>query len=179
MLVLGMGNIGGDYARKMKALGAYVIGVRRTAHDKPDYLDELYSLEDFEPALSRADIVAMILPGGENTRHFLDARRLGMLKEGALLINAGRGPAVDAAALKEALRSGRLGGAALDVTDPEPLPADDELWDMENVVITPHCAGNLLLSQTTDKIFRILGDNLHAYTHGGEITNRVDRRLGY
>ena len=121
VLVLGIGDIGGDYARKMKALGAVcVIGIRRTSKEKPDYLDEQYTMEELDSVLGRADIVAMVLPGGEATCHLMDERRLGLMKKGRLPGQRGTGETpIDPDALYRALISGQLAGCGLDVTEPE------------------------------------------------------------
>ena len=156
ILILGLGDIGGDYARKVKALGAYTIGVRRTCREKPEYLDEQYTMDDLDRLLPRADVVAMVVPGGPAPCHLMDERRLRLMKKGAYLINVGRGNAIDPAALKAVLKDGHLGGCGLDVTEPEPLPPEDELWAMDNVVITPHVAGNFFLAETFEPV---------SYTH--------------
>ncbi len=163
VLVLGLGDIGGSYARRMKALGAYVIGVRKNDRPKPDYVDEQVLLEDLDSVLGRADIVSAVLPHTAETNHLFDARRLALMKEGAYLINCGRGTAVVLDDLMSALDSGHLAGAALDVTEPEPLPADHPLWDYEQVLLTPHVAGGFHLQQTYEKILEIAGKNLRAY----------------
>ncbi|WP_130836515.1 D-2-hydroxyacid dehydrogenase [Lachnoclostridium sp. Marseille-P6806] len=180
VLVLGLGDIGGSYARKIRALGARcVIGVRRTESAKPDYLDEQYTMEALHELLPRADIVAMALPGGSGTTHVMNDETLRLMKKGAYLINAGRGSSVDPEALRAVLEEGLLGGAGLDVTEPEPLPADDPLWDMPNVLITPHVAGQFFLQETFERIVRIAGGNLEAWTHGKELTHQVNRSAGY
>lgn len=180
VLVLGLGDIGSRYARMMHALGADVIGVRRTVRgDKPDYLMEQHGIEDLDKLLPRADIVAMILPGGSATEHIMDERRLFLMKKGAYLINDGRGNAVDPAALKKVLREGHLGGAGLDVTEPEPLPEDDELWDMDRVIITPHVAGQFLLPKTFENVVEIAGENLRAFVSGKPLRHVVSREKGY
>lgn len=160
VLILGVGDIGGSYARKVKALGAYVIGVRKNNHPKPDYLDEQVLLEDLDQVIGRADIVASVLPDTAETRNLFEQHRLAQMKTGAYLINCGRGSAVDLDALKESLDSGHLSGAGLDVTNPEPLPADHPLWDYDNVIITPHVAGGFHLQQTFDRILEIARNNL-------------------
>ena len=132
VLVLGLGDIGGRYAQKMKALGAYVIGFRKSEKSRPEYVDEQYTIDRLPEIIGRADIVAMVLPGGKDTEKLMDAEMLGRMKKGSFLINCGRGNAVDPEALRAALDEGRLAGAALDVTDPEPLPADDPLYLPEN-----------------------------------------------
>lgn len=173
VLVLGVGDIGGSYARKMKALGAYVIGARKNVHEKPDWLDEQVTIDRLDEVLPRADIVAMVLPSGDDTYHIMNESRFSLMKDGAFIINAGRGNSIDPAALKDALYSGRLAGAALDVTEPEPLPTGDELWDMENVIITPHVAGWLHVPETLDRIIGIAGENLSAWLKGEPMRNLV------
>ena len=177
--VLGLGDIGASYAKKVKALGAYVIGFRRTLQEKPEYLDEQYTLSALDDVLPRADIVAMVLPGVPETEYLMDERRIGLMKQGAYLINVGRGNAIDPAALKQAIASGHLGGAGIDVTDPEPLPADDVLWDFDNVIVTPHVAGQFFLRETVERIVRIACGNLKHYLNGEEMTHVVNRTYGY
>ena len=179
VIVLGLGDIGGRYARKMKALGAYVIGFRRTNKEKPDYVDEQYTLDSLPEVIGRADIVAMVLPGSEQTERLMDLDMLHRMKKGSFLINCGRGNAVDLEALKAVLDEGHLAGAALDVTDPEPLPADDSLWDYENVLLTPHVAGNFWLPKTLQNVIRITGENLYRYAHDEPLTHIVSRKTGY
>lgn len=180
VLVLGLGDIGGKYAKKMHALGARVIGVRRTAHaEKPDYLEEQHTIEELDSLLPRADIVAMVLPGGDDTDHIMDERRLRLLKPGACLINDGRGNAIDPEALKKVLQEGYLGGVGLDVTEPEPLPSEDALWDMDRVIITPHIAGRFLLPKTFENVVHIAGENLHAFLNGETLKHVVNRKTGY
>lgn len=180
VLVLGLGDIGGRYAKKMHALGAHVIGVRRHLHGpKAEYLEEEHTMEDLDGLLPRADIVAMVLPGETATVHVMDERRLRLMKKGAYLINVGRGNAIDMTALRKVLQEGQPGGVALDVTDPEPLPPDDPLWDMSRVVITPHVAGKYNLQKTVDNIVRIAGENLHAFTHDEPLQHVVNREVGY
>lgn len=179
VLVLGLGDIGSRYAKKMKALGAAVIGVRRTRKEKPDYLDEQYTMDQLDALLPRADYVAMVLPGGPATEHVMDERRLRLMKKGAFLINCGRGNAVDPKALRKVLSEGLLGGAALDVTEPEPLPEDDPLWDFPNVIITPHVAGKFLMQSTYEKVVAIAAENLRRFGSGEPLTHVVDRKAGY
>ena len=107
ILVLGLGRIGSDYAKKVNALGAHVIGVKRTIKDKPDYVDEIHTIDEIDDLLGRADIVAMVLPGSEDTKHIINTNRLSKMKHGAYLINVGRGNAIEPSALKAALKIGR------------------------------------------------------------------------
>ena len=179
ILILGAGSIGKSYAKKVKALGAKVIAVTRTAKEKISCFDEQYTVEKLDELLPRADILAMILPGGENTNHIMNYEKLSKMKEGAFLINVGRGNSIDPDALKKILREGKLGGVALDVTEPEPLPENDELWDFENVIIAPHSGGQLFLQTTRDKVFQICMENLYNKFHDKKLKNIVDRKLGY
>lgn len=174
ILVLGLGNIGGDFARKVKALGAYTIGVRRNAGDCPDYVDEMHPLSKLDELLPRADAVAIALPLTEETRGLMNEERLLLMKKDALLINVGRGPIVDTGALLRIMGAGQLGGAALDVTDPEPLPADHPLWQQERVIITPHVAGSFYLPETKNRVISIFLENLQKYRAGERLRNLVE-----
>ncbi|MDO4295545.1 MAG: D-2-hydroxyacid dehydrogenase [bacterium] len=178
-LVVGLGDIGGSYARKMKALGSYTIGIRRTATDKPDYLDELYALSDLDELLPRADFVALSLPNSSETYHLMDERRLLLMKSSAILINVGRGTAIDTDALLHVLNKGHLAGCAVDVTDPEPLPPTHPLWDAPRMIITPHISGFYHLPETFERIVRIAGENLEAFLAGKPLRNVVDFSTGY
>lgn len=178
-LVLGMGNLGTEFARRMNALGSHVVGLRRTQKQKPDCYEEQYLMDALEEELAKADIVALCLPGTEATSHLLDERRLALMKPSAILINVGRGMLVDNLALANLLRAGKLGGAAVDVTDPEPLPADHPLWEAPNVLITPHVSGGYHMKETFERILQITAENLRAYAQGERLRNQVNRKAGY
>lgn len=180
-LVVGLGDIGGEYAKRMKALGSYTIGVRRTAGEKPEYLDEIYTTDKLDELLPRADFVALVLPNTPQTRGLMDERRLRLMKEKAFLINVGRGTAIDSEALNRVLRDGWLGGCAVDVTDPEPLPAEHPLWAAPRMIITPHISGQYHLQETFERIVRIAGENLEKFLAGktDEMRNLVDFETGY
>jgi len=178
-LIAGLGDIGGEFALKLKALGAYTIGIKRRDTAKPGYLDELYMMDKFETVLPRADIVALSLPSTKLTNKIINERTIGLMKQDAIIINVGRGNAIDTEALCDALESGRIAGAALDVTDPEPLPADHRLWKVKNAVITPHVSGGFSLQETHDRIVAICADNLEAWLNGRSLKNIVDLSEGY
>ncbi|KIR03577.1 D-3-phosphoglycerate dehydrogenase [Lachnospiraceae bacterium TWA4] len=163
ILVLGLGDIGGSYAKKVKALGAYVLGVRHLNKPKPEYLDEQYTLEALPELVQRADIIASVLPSTKETKHLFNKELLEKCKKGAYLINCGRGDSVNLDALKFALDEKILAGAGLDVTEPEPLNEDHALWDYENVLITPHVAGGFHLQQTFDAIIELAGKHLNEW----------------
>ena len=178
-LVIGLGSIGGDYARKMALLGSRVIGIRRTKAECPDYLEEIGTFEDIDRFLPEADIVAMALPNTPQTYHIMNEERLSGMKRGSILLNVGRGTAIDQDALVKVLRNGPLTGASIDVTDPEPLPEDHPLWRCENLLLTPHIAGDYHLQETLDQIVELFIDNLGRYARGKELKNPVDKKTGY
>ena len=179
VLVLGMGDIGGEFGRRCKALGAKVIGVRRSPRACPDYAQEVHTLEDLDQLLPRADVVAVTLPGTEATRGLLGREQFAAMKQGAYLLNVGRGFIVDTEALCDALESGRLGGAGLDVTDPEPLPPEHRLWRISRAVVTPHISGFYHLKETHRRIVNICAENLEKFGRGQPLRNLVDFSTGY
>lgn len=179
-LVVGLGDIGSEFAARYKALGGYVIGIKRTkAAQKPDCTDELYTTEELDKHIPRADVIALSLPSTKETMHLFGAERIGLMKRGALLVNVGRGTAVDTDALSDALYAGKIGGAALDVTDPEPLPPSHPLWDAPNTIITPHVSGGWEIPENTERVLDIVYDNLRRFTDGLPFCNVVDRTTGY
>lgn len=179
VLVIGMGDIGTMFAQKMKALGCRTVGIKRHEGRKPEGVDDLYTLERLERELPKADIVAMSLPGNQDTYHMMNAERLALMKKNAVLINVGRGITVDTDALVQALQEKRIAGACLDVTDPEPLPADHPLWDMENVILTPHISGGYALPETLEQILTICIENLECYMVKRPLRNIIDFKTGY
>ncbi len=169
--VLGFGNIGKEIAVRLRAFGARVIAVTRS--DRTDPLaDESVSITHLHDVLARVDAVIVAVPLDGTTRHLIDARALAALRPHALLVNIARGGSVDTAALREALAAGRLGGAAIDVTDPEPLPADDPLWTMPNVLVTPHVAG-YGADVPARRILALLGRNLAHFLNNRPLEAQV------
>lgn len=179
VLVLGMGDIGGEFAARCKALGAKVIGVRRSPRPCPEYADEVHLLEDLDSLLPQADVVAVTLPGTDATRGLMSRERLAKMKEGAVLLNVGRGFIVDTEALCDALESGHLSGAGVDVTDPEPLPPTHRLWNIPTAVVTPHISGFYHLRETHERIVGIFLENLRHFQAGEPLRNLVDFATGY
>jgi len=174
--VLGVGAIGGYSARVGKAFGMTVIGLRRSAEPHAD-VDRMYSYDERMEFFAASDVVMNSLPLTERTRHYMGRDEFAALKPGAIVINTGRGGTIDTEALMEALRSGKVGAALLDVTDPEPLPEDHPLWAMENVYITPHYSGaHPGYQERAGKIFL---ENLRRYLAGEPMINVVDKREGY
>lgn len=179
VLVLGMGDIGGEFAARCKALGAKVIGVRRSPRPCPEYADEVHLLEDLDSLLPHADVVAITLPGTDATRGLMSRERLAKMKEGAVLLNVGRGFIVDTEALCDALERGHLSGAGVDVTDPEPLPPTHRLWNIPTAVVTPHISGFYHLRETHERIVDIFLENLRHFQAGEPLHNLVDFATGY
>jgi len=178
--IVGMGDIGTNYAKRVKAMGAACVrGVRRTQKPGPDCYDEVYTIDQLDEAIKGADVVALCVPGTDATTHLIDERRLSLMKDGAYLVNVGRGWAIDQPALIKALESGKLAGAALDVVVPEPLPADDPLWSAPNILITPHVSGNMSLDITREIVVDMFCNNIPRYVKGEPMTNLVDRKAGY
>ena len=178
-LVIGAGDIGCEFAKRIKALGAYTIGIRRAGIKKPDSLDELYHSDAIDRLLPIADTVLLSLPNTPETYHIINRKRLNAMKSDAILLNVGRGTAVDTQALYHALMEGKLFGAGLDVTDPEPLPPEHPLWNCSNVLITPHISGGGHLETTTQQIFSIFERNLCAFLKDEPLINCVDFSTGY
>lgn len=179
VLVLGMGDIGGEFAARCKALGAKVFGVRRSPRPCPEYADEVHLLEDLDSLLPQADVVAVTLPGTDATRGLMSRERLAKMKEGAVLLNVGRGFIVDTEALCDALERGHLSGAGVDVTDPEPLPPTHRLWNIPTAVVTPHISGFYHLRETHERIVGIFLENLRHFQAGEPLRNLVDFATGY
>ena len=177
--VVGMGDIGENFARRMHAMGAHVRGVKRSPGEKADYLEALYTTEALAEAVDGADTVALCLPATNETEGLISEAVLRRMKAGAVLLNAGRGATVDEDALFRALQDGHLGGALLDVTRVEPLPTDSPLWEMENVIITPHVSGSNGDPFCYNIIFEIFKDNLERFLTGSPLKNVVDVSAGY
>ncbi len=140
MAIVGYGEIGREVAQRAKAFGVRNVAVSRS-QKSDSFLAESHPLSALDSVLARADIVMLTIALTQETHHLLDARRLSLCKPGAVLINVARGGLIDQRALAEALASGQLGGAGLDVTDPEPLPPGDPLWEAPNLIVSPHFAG--------------------------------------
>jgi phosphoglycerate dehydrogenase-like enzyme len=167
--ILGLGPIGLEVARATSALGMHVIGLRRTPRgDEPC---ETLPLERLPDALARADHLVLALPLTSETHHIIDATALATLRPGAFVVNVGRGELIDEPALVDALRSGRLGGAGLDVFETEPLPEDSPLWDMPNVIVTPHDGG--FSAGGRRRAIDIFLDNLGRWARGEPLRNRA------
>jgi phosphoglycerate dehydrogenase-like enzyme len=168
VVILGLGSIGTAIAERLRPFGVEVVGVGRSARAG------VRGLPDLDEVLGEAEILVDILPLTGETKGLLDARRLALLPDGALLVNAGRGRTVETAALVAELTAGRL-RAVLDVTDPEPLPPEHALWSLPNVLISPHIAGDSPAS--TIRAFELAGDQVRRFAAGQPLINQVARYL--
>jgi phosphoglycerate dehydrogenase-like enzyme len=178
VLIVGIGEIGCAVARRAAAFGMRVTGLRRRAGvPPPDGFDQVFGSEDLPAALADADHVVLTLPNTPRSRGLFDAAAFAAMKPGAAIYNVGRGQVIDTTALIAALESGYLGGAGLDVTDPEPLPADSPLWDMENVLITAHTSG--ATPRYWERQADLIAENIRRIQRGDAPRNLVDLEAGY
>ena len=177
--VIGLGEIGLHYARMAKALGAYVLGVKRRAGAVPECVDELFLMDGLDEALRRADVVFSVLPETPATHHLFTAEKFDIMKNSAIFINCGRGGAVAEDVLYDALVSGKIAAASIDVAEREPLPSDSPLWGLRDLFITPHISGDFHLRETHDRVVSIAAENLRRYLAGQELLNPVDFESGY
>ncbi len=189
--IVGYGAIGREIARLAQAFGMRVVATRRP--DRPLAYDgwappgtgdpdgsipaAYYTLDQIGALLAESDIVVLVLPISPASAGLIGAAELAAMRPGSLLVNIGRGGLVDHAALEAALRAGQIGGALLDVTDPEPLPPESGLWGLQNVLITPHIGG--LSRHYIDRVVDIFAENLRRYLAGEPLLNVVQRELGY
>ena len=174
--VVGLGHIGREVARLCASLGLTVVGTR--AHPQPTpHVARVFAGDDLHEALSGADYVVMTTPRTPATLGMIDAAAFAAMKPGARLIDVARGGIVVADELIAALQSGHLAGAALDVFEPEPMPADCPLWDMENVMVTPHSSG--VFPGWDMKALELFAENLKGHLAGQPLFNVVDPARGY
>ncbi len=180
-LILGTGDIGTNVAKRLKAFDVHTIGIRRTVSKTSEWFDEVWTLDSLDEKLSHADLVIGCLPKTQQTTQLLTEERLRKIKKGGLVVNVGRGNLIVQSDLIKLLEEGYLSGAVLDVTDPEPLPKDDPLWGMKNVLITPHISGISFghAPQVEDNVAKICAHNLKAYLTHTKMWNVVDFESGY
>ena len=181
MLILGAGDIGTNVARLFKMMDCHITGVRRVVRDIPKEFDAIITLDQVDSLLPDADIVICCMPHTLLTQGFMNRERLELMKSTAIFVNVGRGTLVDHDALADILNAGKIYGAALDVTCPEPLPQEHPLWKCRNVIITPHVSGQTFagLSDKADYFYQVCKENLESYRDGKPLTNRVDLKTGY
>lgn len=181
VLILGTGNVGSNIAKKLSAFDTRNIGIKRTACDALPYFDRVYGMSELDSLLSDMDIVIGSLPNTDDTRGLFNYERLCKMKREALLVNVGRGSLIVMEDLVTALSEGHLSKVILDVTEIEPLPETSPLWQMPNVMITPHISGVGFdhAPETEAEIWNICIQNLHRYLDGKPLENIVDMTQGY
>ncbi len=178
LLVLGLGKIGEQLAVRGKGMQMRVLATRRRIEiDRVSVADEVFALSELAGRIGEADHVAITLPLTRDTEGLFSAALIEKMKPGAYLYNIGRGTIIDQDAMIRALQSGHLGGAGLDVTTPEPLPADSPLWDLDNVIITPHTSGSS--PKLMERAVALWTDNLQRFLAGEPLRNVVDLDAGY
>jgi len=180
LVIVGLGRVGREVARMGQAFGMRVIGVKRSlagATPAELHLDVLYGADELPRALREAQNLVLIVPHTAETDGMIGARELAMLPNGAVFINIGRGSVVDEAALIAALQSGQLLGAGLDVFRDEPLPLENPLWEMENVIVSPHSASTS--DRENARITDLFCANLRRFLAGEPLLNQFNPELGF
>jgi phosphoglycerate dehydrogenase-like enzyme len=177
LLVVGLGGIGTEIARRANALGMRVIATRNSSREGPDFVAYVGLSDELAELAGQADVVVNATPLTPATTGLFDGKFFAKMKPGAYFINVGRGKSVVTGDLIEALNSGHLGGAALDVQDPEPLPAGHPLWSARNIVITPHISAGS--DAQMERFWLLVRENLRRYTQGERMLNVVDIERGY
>jgi phosphoglycerate dehydrogenase-like enzyme len=177
VLVIGMGSIGREFAARAKALGMRILAIRENPAKGLDGADAVYGSAQIDEVLPQADYVLLCTPVTPATTGIMNAARLGKMKPDAYLINVARGPLIDEAALLDALQHRRIAGAALDVFNQEPLPADSPFWSLDNILITPHTAA--VTDRLWERHYRLIVDNMKRFLAGERLLNEVDKSRGY
>lgn len=179
VVIVGMGDLGYELAKRLKAFDCKVIGIKRTLSFLPPYFDELYTSDRMDDVLEIADFVISALPQTPNTIHMFHKERFLKMKKDAVFVNVGRGSAVCHQDLIEVLKMGHLYGVALDVVENEPLSVHDELWDFENVIITPHASGGYVWKSCQNYFTDLVIRNLRHIIEHEDLENEVDFQTGY
>lgn len=178
--VLGTGDIGCTFATRARAFEpAGIVGVSRSGVCERFDFDKMLKTDDLDSVLPDTDLLVMSLPGTDETVNILNRERIMSMPQGAYIVNVGRGSAIDDDALCDALESGHLGGASLDVFKTEPLPKESRLWKTKNLLITPHVAGNLTLDHTLNKNVDMFLEDMDNFFNDRPLKNKVDRSRGY
>ena len=175
--IIGMGGIGQYMASRAKGFDMYVISVDAYRKDKPALVDELMPIEQLSDLMRRSDVVMIACPLTDETRGLINAENLDQMKPTAYLINVARGPIVDEAALIDVLQRRKIAGAGLDVTETEPLSEESPLWELDNVILTPHAAGGS--QHRPRRTVEFFCQNLKKYFNKESLENLVDKRLGF
>lgn len=179
VMIVGYGDIGYEVAKRLKAFDCKIIAIKRRKQETLPYVDEIYTIDELNKILPVADYVILALPQNQSTIHLFNKEKLLLMKKDAMLINVGRGSAVVTDDLIDVLKQGHLYGVALDVIDPEPLPATSPLWDIDNVFITPHSSGGFVWQSVHDFYVNLIIKNLNHLKNNESLENEVDFITGY
>lgn len=179
VVIVGLGDLGYELAKRLKAFDCHIIGVKRTKSALPPHIDELYTTDQLDDVLPLADFVITALPQTPATIHLFNEERMLLMKKDAVLVNVGRGSAVDTNDLKKVLKQGHLYGVALDVVEEEPLTSLDDLWDFDNVLITPHASGGYVWQSTRNYFTHLVIRNIEHLKNQEPLENEVDFQTGY
>ena len=177
MLIVGYGGVGSEVARRAQAFGMRIIAIRNSKADAPPGVARMGLPPDLPAYVCEADIVVNTLPLTADTRGMFDAAIFGAMKKTAFFVNVGRGGTVDTAALVKALQQGTIGGAGLDVVDPEPVPEGHPLWKTPRLILTPHVSADSDVDE--DVRWLLIRENLRRFVAGGKMLSVVDASRGY
>ena len=177
--IVGFGDIGYEVAKRLKAFDCQIIAVKRRKQETLPYVDEVYTIDELNNVLPMADFVILALPQNKSTIHLMNKEKLLLMKKDAMLINVGRGSAIVTDDLIDVLKQGHLYGVALDVVEQEPLSPSSPLWDMNNVLITPHSSGGFVWQSVHDFYVSLVIRNLHHLHNHENLENEVDFITGY
>jgi phosphoglycerate dehydrogenase-like enzyme len=175
--IVGLGDIGEALAQKAHGLGMRVLALQRHPYNPPPSIERVITGDGLAELLGESDHVVLCLPLTDSTRHIIGREELGQMRRGAYIYNIGRGGLIDQEALIDALRDGTLAGAGLDVTDPEPLPADSPLWDLPNAIVTGHTAAATPL--LWERGIELVIDNVRRFLADEQLRNVVNTKAGY
>jgi phosphoglycerate dehydrogenase-like enzyme len=173
---VGTGHIASEAAKRLQGFETNIIGIN-TSGRKAEYFNSCYPINELGNALAQTDIVVLSIPYTKETHHLINKKTINSIKKGAFLINIARGSIIEEASLIEALKKGDLRGAALDVFAEEPLPEDSTLWEMENVIITPH--NSWISEMRNERRYNTIYENLRRFINGEKLMNIVDINKGY
>lgn len=179
ILLVGTGNIGLEFAKRMKVFGCTLVGIRNRSNVCPAELDEVYGTDQLKEQVSKADVIALSLPGTKTSYHLFNKEILMACKKGSYLMNVGRGTAIDTKCLLDKEVYQNFAGIWLDVCETEPLPEKDPLYFVPGLLLTPHITGGYHLAQTTENILNIAVHNMKAWKGEGEYIHLVNRKEGY
>lgn len=174
--IIGLGDIGKCLAKICHNMGMYVIGIKRTMIEKPEYVDELYTNKDMDKGIENVDVIVTVLPGTKENTHLFTLETFKKMKPDAILVNAGRGNLYSEEVLKKVLDEKIIQAIGMDVFEVEPIAKENNLWDYKNLLVTPHVAGYFHLESARDKYVDLIEENLRRYINSEELKYIVKER---